>query len=171
MVCGPWEPLTWPLPKSHDHVTGPPVEVSVKVTDRGAGPFVGVASNDAVGAVPVAVGAALSCAVAFADSARSWEPKIAPRNGVSSVIRPVTATLIVWPRLALVGQVPVEHETLTSAGATVTNPPLASLSVRHMIRFDSLFADVQAVPARKEVGLREPSMAPSRAASLTVICE
>ena len=122
----------------------------MREADRGAGPFAGVASNEAAGAVPVAVGAALSWAVAFADSARSWEPKIASRNGVSSVIRPVTATLIVWPRLALVGQVPVEHETFTSAGATVTNPPLASLSVRHMIRFDSLFADVQAVPARKE---------------------
>ena len=170
-MCGPWAPLTWPFPKSHAQVTGPPVELSVKVTDRGAGPVVGVALNEAVGAVPVAVGAALSWAVAFADRARSWEPKIELMNGVSSVMRPVTATLIVWPRLGLAGQLPDEHETLTSAGATVTNPPFASLSVRHMIRFDSLFADVQAVPARKAVGLREPSMAPSRAASLTVICE
>ena len=79
----------------------------------------------------------------------------------------MTLTLIVWPRLGVAGQVPVEQVTVTLAGATVTNPPFASLSVRHMIRFDSLFADVQAVPAMKEVGLREPSMAPSRAASLT----
>ena len=171
MVWGTLRPTDLPVPE----VPGPgdraPGDASVKVTDKGAGPLSGVASNAAVGAVPVALGAALSCAVAFADSARFCEPKMAPMNGVSSVIRPVTATLIVWPRLALVGQVPVEQETLTSAGATVTNPPRASLSVLHMIRFDSLFADVQAVPARKEVGLREPSMAPSRAASLTVICE
>jgi hypothetical protein len=145
--------------------------VSVKVTARGAGPLVGVASNDAAGAVPVTLGAAFSCAVALPDRSTSWEPKIAPMNGVRSVIRPATATLIVWPRLGLDGQVPVEQDTLTSAGATVTNPPLASLSVRHMIRFDSLFADVHAVPARNEVGLRVPSRAPSRAASLTVIWE
>ena len=143
----------------------------MKVTDRGAGPFAGAASNDAVGAVPLAVGAEFSCAVAFPASDRFCDPKIAPMNGVSSVMLPVTLTLIVWPRLGVAGQVPVEHVTVTLAGATVTNPPFASLSVRHMIRFDSLFAEVQAVPAMKEVGFREPSMAPSRAASLTVICE
>ena len=170
-MCGPWAALTWPLPKSHDQVAGAPVEVSVKVTDRGADPVAGVASNDATGPVPVTVGAAFSCAVALPDNASVWDPKTAPMNGVSSVMRPATATLIVWPRDGAAGQVPVEHDTLTSAGATVTNPPFASLSVRHMIRFDSLFADVHAVPARNDVGLREPSRAPSRAASLTVICE
>ena len=93
-MCGPWAALTCPLPKSHDQVAGAPVEVSVKVTDRGADPVAGVASNDATGPVPVTVGAAFSCAVALPDNARVWDPKTAPMNGVSRVMRPATATLI-----------------------------------------------------------------------------
>ena len=63
-----------------------------------------------------------------------------------------------------------EHAMATSAGATVTKPPLASLVARHMTRLSSLFAEVQAVFGMNDAGLRDASRAPSRAASFTLIC-
>ncbi len=59
----------------------------------------------------------------------------------------------------------------TSAGATDTKLPLASFVARHMTRFCSLLADVQAVFGMNEVGFWDASRAASRAASLTLICE
>jgi hypothetical protein len=61
----------------------------------------------------------------------SLPPKNGARIGVSSVKCPRTVTLTVFP-------MPVEqdgvHASETSAFATWTNEPLASLRTRHMIR-------------------------------------
>jgi len=41
----------FPSPKSHAHEVGDPVEMSVKFTDRGAVPLVGVAEKSVVRAI------------------------------------------------------------------------------------------------------------------------
>ena len=84
---------------------------------------------------------------------------------------PVTVTETVWPSAGAAGHGIVEHVIVTFAGVISTKPPLASLVARHMTRFDSRFAEVQAVFGMNEVGLRDASRAASRAASLTLICE
>ena len=101
-----------------------------------------------------------------------WPPKNWPMSGVMNVKRPVTVTYTESPRAGTRGgQVSVEQVRETSAGSTVTKLPLASFRARHMIRLLSLLALVQAVLGMNEPGLRAASRAPSRAASLTVICE
>jgi hypothetical protein len=55
-----------PSPKAHDHDVGPPVDVSVNRTARGAVPLVGVAAKLAVGAC-VAAGVVADAAADSAD--------------------------------------------------------------------------------------------------------
>jgi hypothetical protein len=151
-------------------VVGDPVDASVRVTLSGAGPLAGVAVKLATGAPVEVDGAALSCAVADEAKVTGEPPMNDAISGVTGVKWPVTRTVTVSPRAGVAGQGEVEHVTSTSDGATVTKLPLASFVVRHITRLASLFADVHAVPARKDVGFRVASSAPSRAASLTVIC-
>ena len=139
----------------------------------GAGVGLGVGLGDGEG---VGVGVAVGTAAARGGSVMIWAEadevivtSLPPRNGarigVSRVKWPRTVTLTVFP-------MPVEqdglHATETSAFATWTNEPLASLRTRHMTRLVVVW---QTEFAWNEVGLYAASYAPSRAAFVIVTCE
>ena len=162
-----------PSPNPQAQVVGPLVEASVTVTASGAVPLVGVTLKAATGPATTGVmGTVRSCAEAVDENVIDWPPKKTARSGVTRVKRPSTEIETVSPRTAVAGgQTTVEQVIVTSVGATVTNPPWASLRARHMTRFDSAFTDVQVVFAMYEVGFFDASSTASRAASLTVIRE
>ena len=93
--------------------------------------------NLAIGAFVGITGAALICACDVARSCRSLPPKRLPMMGVTRWKWPVTFTATVSPSAGVVGHGDVEQVTVTSAAATVTKLPLASLIVRHITRFES----------------------------------
>ena len=82
----------------------------------------------------------------------SCPPKKTASSGVINRKCPVTVTDTVWPMAGAAGHGLIEHAIVTSAGVIVTKLPLASLVARHMTRFGSRFAEVQAVFGMNEVG-------------------
>lgn len=96
----------------------------------------------------------------------SWPPVNTARIGVINRKWPVTVTVTVEP-IAL-AQLAGLQLSATSAGATVTKEDWVSLTTRHMTRF---VAALQPAPAENEAGFSAASIAPSRAALATVICE
>ena len=81
------------------------------------------------------------------------------------VKRPRTVTATVLPRA---GRHDGEQAMVTSAGVTAANPPLASLTARHITRLVILS---HGAPGTNDVGSAEASSAPSRAALASVIVE
>ncbi len=86
-------------------------------------------------------------------------------SGVTSWKVPVTRTATVLP--SPTAQLGLQVR-LTPAGATVTKDPCDSVTTRHITR---LVVALQGWPALNDVGLREASTAPSRAAFRIVIWE